>query len=175
MFGSPILPDMDGDLPAWFGGGEESLFPILDSDAITFLYEFSRFFIMSISVKLSIIYYFPWVSSWWGPDILSSAAILFRFILCCKNPCSTYSALNLAPTAHIFPEAKNSLELLSAISFSCELALTRKSNFMGREGSISTLDTIGYLFSVAIGDSSLLPASVSLSGCPKKYRDLQHP
>ena len=54
-----MLPDMDGDLPAWFGGGEESLFPILDSDAITFLYEFSRFLIMSISVKLSTIYYFP--------------------------------------------------------------------------------------------------------------------
>jgi len=51
------------------------------------------------------------------------------------------------PTGHIFPEAKNSLELVSAISFSCELALTRKSNFMGKEGSISTLEMIGYLFS----------------------------
>ncbi len=115
------------------------------------------------------------MSTWLGPDKISFGPILFRFILCCKNPCSTYSALSLAPTAHIFPEAKNSLELLSAIRFSCELALTRKSNFMGREGSISTLETIGYLFSGAIGKSSLLPASVSLSGCPKKYRDLQQP
>jgi hypothetical protein len=54
-----MLPDMDGDLPAWLGGGDESLFPILDSEPIAFLYEFSWFFIMSISVKLSIMYCLP--------------------------------------------------------------------------------------------------------------------
>jgi hypothetical protein len=50
------------------------------------------------------------------------------------------------PTALIFPEAKDSLELLSAISLSCELALAKKSNFMGRDGSISTFVTAAWLF-----------------------------